>query len=292
MIHSNRILFSACCVLVSVFAGFPVSASLQQFQTSWEASEWVVDSKPGHCSLTQDIPRFGRARFEQYSGQRLKFSLLVEQPPVRDQVVRIHSEVPPWRHEGVPRDLGEFNLQQGKTPLKIPRDQALRLYYELEQGMQPVIEFNDWGDGKDQVKVTLMPVRFREAVPKFLECTAGLLYLDFEPLMEKRVFFSTNSAKLSRQTRRILEGVARDFRKQRDIRIVLGGHADERGDEAFNLALSRKRASMVARYLRSRGVPAGAIESRFFGEAQPEVAQSNSKAWAKNRRVTVWIAAR
>ncbi len=292
MTHLHRTLFPACCLLASLSVSFSALASLQQFQTSWEASEWVVDTTPKHCSLTQAIPRFGRARFEQYSGQRLTFSLLVDQPPVRRQQVHIRSEAPPWQPKGMERDLGDFSLQQGKTPLTIPRDQALRLYYELEQGMQPVIEFNDWGDGKDRVAVTLVPVRFREALPKFLACTAGLMYLDFEPVAEKRVFFSTNSASLSRKTRRALEVIAREYRKKRDIRIILGGHSDERGDPAFNMALSRQRVSKVARYLRSRGVSAAAIETRVFGETQPEVTQSNNKAWAMNRRVTVWIANR
>ena len=49
------------------------------------------------------------------------------------QTAHIRSEVPPWKHEGARRDLGGFNLQQGKIPLVIPRDQALRIYYELEQ---------------------------------------------------------------------------------------------------------------------------------------------------------------
>jgi len=280
------------CLLAIAFASLPAVAGFQQFQSSWEASEWIVEASPKQCSLTHVIPRFGRARFEQHAGKRLTFSLQVEQPPVRDQQAHIRSETPPWRHDGGTRDLGAFSLKQGKRPLSIPRDQALRLYYELEQGMQPVIEFSDWGDGRDQVRITLMPVRFREVLPKFLECTGGLLYLDFEPRAEKRVFFSTNSARLSRKTRRVLEDVARAYRRKGDFRIVLGGHADERGDADFNMALSRRRANMVARYLRSRGVPAKVIESRYFGETQPEVMQSNDRAWAKNRRVTVWIADR
>jgi len=290
MASPNKVLVLVCSLFTSLLVSVPATANLQQFQSSWEDSQWVVNATPQQCSLTHRIPRFGRARFEQHSGQRLKFSLLVDQPPVRDQSAHILSEAPPWQHEEKQRDLGEFRLRQGKTPLSIPRDQALRLYYELEQGMQPIIEFDDWGDGRDQVKVTLMPVRFREALPKFLACTAGLFYLDFEPRSEKRVFFSTNSASLSRPARRLLEGIARDYRKKADFRIVLGGHADERGGTDFNMALSRRRAVMVARYLRSRGVPAKAIKSMFFGESQPEVAQSNNKAWAKNRRVTVWIA--
>jgi len=280
----------ACGLLASFLPGTAAFANVQQFQVSWEMSEWVVEATPDHCSLTHAIPRFGRARFEQHSGQRLKFSLLVDQPPVRDQTAHIRSEVPPWKRQGMARDLGNFPLRQGKKPLDIPRDQALRIYQELEQGMQPVIEFDDWGDGRDRVAVTLMPVRFREALPRFLDCTAGLLYLDFEASDSKQVFFSTNSARLNRRARRVLEGIAREYRKKRDFRIVLGGYADARGTEDFNMALSRRRAAMVARYLRSRGVPPGAVELRPFGEVPPET--GDAKVLAKNRRVTVWIADR
>jgi len=277
-------------LLLAVLASPSASAQLQNFQSSWEQSTWRVERQPGHCALTHDIPRFGQARFEQRSGRRLAFSLYAEQPPVKDQQARIVSAAPPWKHRTETYSLGEFTLQRGKTPMQLPREQALRLYYELEQGMQPVIEFADWGDARDEVQVTLSPVRFREVLPEFLSCTAGLLYLDFEALDEKTVYFATDSDHLSTATRRALEAVARKWRQQHDFRIVLGGHADERGASDYNLQLSRKRAVMVARFLTSRGVPKGAIESRYFGETQPSDPASSKAAWALNRRVTVWLA--
>lgn len=264
-------------------------ASTQQFQASWEQSRWEVESRAGFCALSHEIPHFGRARFEQASGQRLRFSIHVDQPPVRDHQAQLSSEVPAWKHVGESRELGSFNFRQGSMPLRVPREQAMRIYAELEQGMQPVFEFADWGDGRDRVQVALMPVRFREALPAFLACTAGLLYLDFEPVAEKNVFFATNSDRLSRAARRTLEQVARDYRKRKDFRIVLGGHADARGDADFNMLLSQRRTNMAARYLRSRGVASGAIESRFFGESQPLVTDSGEPALAKNRRVTIWL---
>ena len=263
---------------------------IQQFQASWEHSSWTVDATPQKCAMTHTIPRFGLARFEQQSAHRMEFSLHVDQPPVKEHTARVRSEAPPWKHQVEPYSLGDFKLQQGKMPMRVPREQALRIYQELEQGMKPVIEFADWGDGKDQVKVALLPVRFREALPDFLQCTANLLYLDFEPLSEQTVFFATNSDRLSRSTRKTLETVARDFRKQRNFRIVLGGHADARGGAGYNMELSRRRAAMVARYLRSRGVPGKAIESRFFGESHPEDPDNSEQAWARNRRVTLWMA--
>jgi len=274
-----------------LFSGM-AAAHIQQFQASWEKSSWSVNAAPQLCAMIHDIPRFGRARFEQQAGRQLQFSLFVDQPPVKDHSAQIHSEAPAWKHQVETRSLGDFSLQQGKNPLRLPREQALRIYYELEQGMKPVIEFADWGDGQDQIRVALMPVRFREALPEFLACTAKLLYLDFMPLSEQKVLFATDSDRLSRSTRKILETIARDYRKHRNFRIVLGGHADERGEPDYNMDLSRRRALMVARYLGSRGVPRKAIESRYFGEIYPENPESNQQAWSSNRRVTVWLASK
>lgn len=280
------------CQGMLLLAASPAGAHVQVFQASWEQSSWRVDRQLGRCTLTHDIPRFGQARFELRSGKRLAFSLHSEQPPVRDQQARIVSQAPPWKHgpETETAELGNFALKQGKTPIQLPRDQALRIYYELEQGMQPVIGFSDWGDGRDQVEVTLSPVRFREVLPEFLTCTGSLLYLDFEAIGEETILFATNSDRLSLAARRTLDELARRWRKQKNFRIVLGGHADERGTSGYNLQLSRKRAAMAARFLGSRGVPGGIIDSRYFGESQPVDPENNNAAWSRNRRVTIWLA--
>ena len=290
-------LFVRALAAVSGLAGAmvcsAVAAHVQRFEASWEASRWEVEAGHQECALVHDIPRFGQARFAQRAGRRLEFSLHVMQPPVAEQRAQLHSVAPPWKkHAVAAQTLGDFLLEPGRTPLRVPRQHALRIYYELEQGMKPLISFADWGDSRDQVEVALLPVRFREALPRFLECTAGLLFLDFEPLSEERVYFSTGSDRLSRSAQRVLEQVARQVRNTPGRRVVLGGHADERGGPDFNLDLSRRRAAMVARYLRSRGVPASAIESRYFGESQPADPGGDAEAWARNRRVTVWLAER
>lgn len=282
--------FFVLCLCVA--ASSHASAHTQKFQASWEQSSWQVETSKQYCRLSHQIPRFGRVRFEQQGGHRLQFILDAVQPPTSSSSAVIYTQAPPWKHSLAERSLGNFPLVQGKTPMRIPRDPAMRIYYELEQGMQPVIEFSDWGDGKDQVRVSLSPVRFREVLPEFTRCTDHLLHLDFEPIGERIVYFNTNSDRLSRPARRVLEEIARDYRKQKNFRVVLGGHADERGKPEHNMTLSKRRASMAARYLRSRGVPAKIIETRSFGESQPADPAANQQAWTKNRRVTVWLAER
>ncbi len=285
------------CRLVVQVLGFPIlllstalAANTQQFQASWEQSSWEVETGPGQCALTHRIPQLGRARFEQVSGHQLQFSLQLDQPQPDDDRASLYFEAPAWNHAADQQVLGSFALKKGRTPLRVPRDQAMQIYQQLENGMQPVIEFGSAGERQERVRVALLPVRFRAALPAFLECTAGLLSLDFEPRSEKDVYFATNSDRLSRAARRTLEQIAREYRQRRNFRIVLGGFADARGEAAYNMELSRRRTAMAARYLRSRGVAGKAIETRYFGESNPRTEAAGEAAWRRDRRVTVWLA--
>jgi OOP family OmpA-OmpF porin len=64
---------------------------------------------------------------------------------------------------------------------------------------------------------------------------------------------------------------------------VLGGHADEVGDEAFNLALSEDRSKEVQKRMERLGVDGGRLRIEAYGETQPAVSGSGSQP--KNRRV-------
>lgn len=72
-----------------------------------------------------------------------------------------------------------------------------------------------------------------------------------------------------------------------DARIVLEGHADERGTREYNIALGERRAKAVSRYLTIQGVAASQVESVSFGEEVPVAFGHEDNAWQLNRRVEV-----
>ncbi|TDO96909.1 peptidoglycan-associated lipoprotein Pal [Marinomonas balearica] len=72
-----------------------------------------------------------------------------------------------------------------------------------------------------------------------------------------------------------------------DARVVLEGHADERGTREYNMALGERRAKAVARYLTIQGVAASQIESTSFGEEVPVAFGHDDASWQLNRRVEV-----
>lgn len=72
-----------------------------------------------------------------------------------------------------------------------------------------------------------------------------------------------------------------------DARIVLEGHADERGTREYNMALGERRAKAISRYLTIQGVAASQIETVSFGEEVPVAFGHEDNAWQLNRRVEV-----
>jgi len=68
-------------------------------------------------------------------------------------------------------------------------------------------------------------------------------------------------------------------------KIEVQGHTDERGDDAYNLDLSERRAAAVMAYLTSHGVDAKRLQAEGYGETQPKDRRHTEQAWALNRRV-------
>lgn len=70
-------------------------------------------------------------------------------------------------------------------------------------------------------------------------------------------------------------------------KVVLEGHADERGTPEYNLALGERRAKSVAQLMRTYGVSGSQIEVISFGEESPANPGHNEQAWQENRRVEI-----
>ena len=68
------------------------------------------------------------------------------------------------------------------------------------------------------------------------------------------------------------------------VRIVVEGHADERGSDEYNLVLGNKRAAAAKRYLESKGIDGSRLELMSYGEERPADPAQTEEAFAKNRR--------
>lgn len=103
------------------------------------------------------------------------------------------------------------------------------------------------------------------------------------------VAFEVNSARLTTESRSILDTVAGDLKKYPRLRVELQGHTDSSGPDQYNLSLSQQRADAVRTYLTEQGVPAAQLLAKGYGEAQPIDANTSAEGRAKNRRVVMSV---
>ena len=86
-----------------------------------------------------------------------------------------------------------------------------------------------------------------------------------------------------------LTALANSLGKYPDSDVLIVGHTDATGSDAYNQGLSERRARSAAGYLASRGVQPDRIETNGRGEAEPVADNGDEAGRSKNRRVEVAI---
>jgi len=74
-----------------------------------------------------------------------------------------------------------------------------------------------------------------------------------------------------------------------DLRILIGGYADERGSAEYNLALGENRANAAKTALVSAGIAGTRIRVVSYGKEKQFCTESNESCWQENRRAQFTI---
>lgn len=102
----------------------------------------------------------------------------------------------------------------------------------------------------------------------------------------KMVHFHTDSHVLQeKEYQAVIDNIAKQMKKQKDLYVFVLGHCDERASEAYNLALGTRRSNHVRALLVKKGVDPNHVFTISFGKELPLDPGHNRESWAKNRRV-------
>lgn len=101
------------------------------------------------------------------------------------------------------------------------------------------------------------------------------------------VYFDYDSFTLKPEARAVLERNAAHLQANKQFKVQLEGHTDERGGREYNLALGQKRAETVRRALTLLGVSDAQLEAVSFGKEKPAANGSDEATFANNRRVEI-----
>jgi len=114
----------------------------------------------------------------------------------------------------------------------------------------------------------------------------GILVNRCEIVVDQTIYFAYDEATILPQSFAILDALASLLQTRSAIKLVeVEGHTDSEGDDAYNLALSQRRAESVVAYLAGKRLEAGRFVAKGYGETQPLAKNSSADGRAKNRRV-------
>jgi outer membrane protein OmpA-like peptidoglycan-associated protein len=144
---------------------------------------------------------------------------------------------------------------------------------QQEGAVPATVTVDDGRGGTASASVTIQVVK-----PK------PVIELNFED-----VYFDFDRSTLRPEALRLLDDAILKLQANPDKNIIIEGHTCNIGTAEYNLALGERRANSVREYLTSRGVPAGRLEARSYGEERPKFDNAREETRRLNRRAALVV---
>ena len=103
------------------------------------------------------------------------------------------------------------------------------------------------------------------------------------------VLFDFDKSTLKPEGKVAVDQVIAELNKFPKDTVVVVGHTDSVGTDAYNMALGQRRADAVVAYMKSAGIDAARVGSKSMGESAPAVANDSAANRALNRRAVFEI---
>jgi outer membrane protein OmpA-like peptidoglycan-associated protein len=116
--------------------------------------------------------------------------------------------------------------------------------------------------------------------------SADIVVKDSRIVLSERVLFDLNRVRVRSSGRDVIAQIARLWKAHPEWRhVTIEGHADVRGDDAFNQQLSERRARRVRDVLIAHGCDPAVIDTIGFGRSRPRALGDDEAVHRTNRRV-------
>ena len=192
------------------------------------------------------------------------------------------SEIPVQTEKG----KMSFNTQRGKTyKISVEHENYKHALKELSipltgpktENFTVVLEDRKVGESKllvvDTDKATTkMYIKSGESLKEISE--KDLKKLDIQKSDRtnlRNIYFDFDMANLDDDDKVYLNQVTKILEHDRTYKLLIAGHADDRGDENYNIRLSQRRVDAVTNYLVSQGILKDRIIQKAYGESLPEI---------------------
>ncbi len=105
------------------------------------------------------------------------------------------------------------------------------------------------------------------------------------------VYFETAKFNISPNSQLAINKLEKIFIEYPETNILVEGHTDNVGADAYNMTLSQKRAMAVGDALKAGGLSTNRLTVKWYGKSQPKADNNTAEGRALNRRVEFSITA-
>lgn len=187
---------------------------------------------------------------------------------------------------------------------KVPKEASIELKYVQSKEVQTVEVDEEDGNyaavvnvegGNDvvmNVKGAAQAFNSRMVVDRMEKTPPSVIKMTVETAVIKPskgfiipdIRYATSSADINRESKLILDEFAIYLNENPGLVVEIGGHTDDQGSDANNLALSMDRAFEVKGYLENAGIDGSRIKAKGYGETKPIAENDTEEGRAQNRR--------
>ena len=112
--------------------------------------------------------------------------------------------------------------------------------------------------------------------------------IKFQELRKEHIiYFDFDRSEIQPEFAEVIQAHGEYLVENGNVRVMIEGHADERGTPEYNIALGERRAKAVAKYLQSMGVMPSQMTIVSYGEEKPLDVSRSDEGFAKNRRAVL-----
>lgn len=244
------------------------------YQAPVTESSWSYEGSKVSCKLTHVIPHYGRAIFEQRSGERVQFTLKVDplKPAIQD--AQLQAVPPAWMHNVQPVNLEQVKQTKPAHQVKLKGEVVETMLLALSEGRFPQFRYQPVKASPMDTRVAISSINFLESSESFDACRQKLLPFSQGHLDEKYVLFRRGSSDLTPHMRRLLKNA---------IAYVQEAGPDAildlvNGSETFSVKTGRmrytERVQAVRDFLNENGLDNSRI--RILNRQEDEFTPSNS----------------
>ena len=289
MFFNARFFYSLPTIIGFLFSN---TLNAQIYTADLNSSEWKNASSPFACSLTHNIPVFGKAVFSRKAGSEGVFYLESQGKVVFPAGQATLETAPPvWRSDIIPEHVGDVIAISGRQPISLSSVQIAPLVSQLSMGINLMYTSQavaDVSSGSSVMRVVLNAKNFAAAYKKYQQCVADIIPYTFSQVARTSINYAEKSTGLTASNKADLSKVARYI--QADAKVVgvfVDGHSDNLGTTEARETNSKQAAEWVTAYLTERGVAADKITTRWHADKFLIAKNTTDAGRAQNRRVTV-----